>query len=848
MANKKQTYFEERMAQIGVTEDNNLITYTYDNKGNHIPNQFDIEGNGHPEVFDANNNIINCAGGRDFKIFEEDEHGNICINYLNKFNNKAQWKKPGRKFSENYQIKRYKVPVIDPKTGQLKKYHLPKGAGSFPFLPPKLIEKYQKAEPIKNLFLTEGAIKAFKASINDIDIVGLTSITHYKDKTTGTIHGDIIDIITRCQVQNVFWLVDGDCLDISDKYPEDKEIDLYKRPNIFFNSVRSVQKLLTDYDVNIYFAHVISDSVEGSPKGLDDLIYAKEQLAIQEVERHIAKGIIKKNDRAKEIERVLNEVRIDIVSDLNKVSTNNTYIHKIDVTHSFNKLRAYYHLKNVNGFYEFHKDRIGSNEFIWNGTKYKYDEEKNECEVIIPAAARNYFRVGDQYHEWVEVPNKHGQIERRFDRRLKSTITDDHGKKFVDHILKLKAFCNVPDHENYQPIIRNCMNVYQPFTHEPLSDDVTEEDISSTLHFLKHIFGSNIIKWRHPKTGKQTDVNELDLGLDYVQLLYQKPTQILPIVCLVSKENNTGKSTFAKWLKLVFEQNMAIVGNADLQNDFNAFWATKLIVCCDEAFIEKKVVVEKIKSLSTADKITMNQKGKDQSEIDFFGKFLLLTNNEDNFIYASEDDVRFWVRKIPKIPPSELNVDVLAEMQEEIPAFLKYLSKRKLSTENLHRAWFDAELIKTDALRKVIEYSRPTIEKEIRAKIKEMFLDFDLEEIQMTTKDLKAEFFKNSRYEDNYIAKVLSENLNLERYKNEEGKEVTKRHSYPKFEKNYEEGRQVTKQVEVQTNGRPWVFKREDFVTQEELEAVAYEPENAHISDFMSKATQITLNDDLPFD
>ena len=42
-----------------------------------------------------------------------------------------------------------------------------------------------------------------------------------------------------------------------------------------------------------------------------------------------------------------------------------------------------------------------------------------------------------------------------------------------------------------------------------------------------------------------------ELGLDYVQLLYQQPTQILPILCLVSKKNETGKTTFAKWLKVL---------------------------------------------------------------------------------------------------------------------------------------------------------------------------------------------------------------------------------------------------------------------------------------------------------
>jgi hypothetical protein len=104
-----------------------------------------------------------------------------------------------------------------------------------------------------------------------------------------------------------------------------------------------------------------------------------------------------------------------------------------------------------------------------------------------------------------------------------------YGKDFFEHIPKYKAFCNVPDHIHYQPIIENCFNRYFEFEHDP-----EDGECSLTLEFLHHIFGE-----------------QYDLGLDYIQLLYQRPQQILPILCLVSAENNTGKSTFIKWLKAI---------------------------------------------------------------------------------------------------------------------------------------------------------------------------------------------------------------------------------------------------------------------------------------------------------
>ena len=152
---------------------------------------------------------------------------------------------------------------------------------------------------------------------------------------------------------------------------------------------------------------------------------------------------------------------------------------------------------------------------------------------------------------------------------------------------------------------------------------------------------------------------------------------------LLTAENNTGKSTFIKWLKAIFTNNCTIIGNAELSNDFNAGWATRLIVACEESFIDKKPVIEKIKALSTGDKIVINQKGRDHVEVDFFGKFILASNNEDSFIIASKRDIRYWVRKIP-VPATD-KIDILNSMIEEVPHFLYFLNKREMHSRQKSR-------------------------------------------------------------------------------------------------------------------------------------------------------------------
>ncbi|RLD76163.1 MAG: hypothetical protein DRJ10_14010 [Bacteroidetes bacterium] len=533
-------------------------------------------------------------------IFSEDKKGNIKI-LLYRLDRKIiefdhPKANPEKNNIYNNRPQTYFITRLHPSNvkGDMK-YQIPKGAGTFPFIPPPVLEKFEKKEKIKTLILTEGAFKAFKGSMHGLNIVGLTSITHYKDKQTKELHADIIQIIKTCEVQNVVMLYDGDCLDLSQKAIE-QEKDLYKRPYGFFASARSINDLLKDYDVNFYFSHVKSNAIKDKPKGLDDLL-----IAMKGHEKSITKELV-------------------------SLSKPGTYFHKINISHSQKALQRYLHINSVDAFYDYHSGKIGSNEFFYLGTKYKYNDYENKLEVVMPANAQNYFRIGNDYYERFQRPNKLNDLEDVIAARLKSTITDDYGRSFLKFIAKYKDFVNVPDHTNYQRVIHNCYNSYAPFTHAP-----TTGTYENTMLFLKHIFRE-----------------QLELGLDYLQLLYQQPTQKLPILCLVSKENATGKSTFAKWLQRLFSQNVTIIGNAEISNDFNAHLGSKLVVAIDESFIEKKTIIEKIKNLATADSMPMNRKGKDIIEIDFFGKIILLSNNVDNFISATDEDIRYWVREIKK--------------------------------------------------------------------------------------------------------------------------------------------------------------------------------------------------------
>ncbi len=737
----KESYFEKRIFQeLGITKKQNTI-----------------------EVFNENGQSLK------HDIFSEDEKGNIRI-LLYQLNRKIiefdhPKANPEKPVIYNERTLTYFITRLHPdNVNGDTKYLIPKGAGTYPFIPPPVLSKFEKKTKIKTLVLTEGAFKAFKGAMHGLDIIGLTSITHYKDKKTKELHTDILEIIKTCEVQNIIMLYDGDCLDVSEKAIE-QEKDLYKRPFGFFASARNINDLLKDYDISFYFSHIKSKDFKEHPKGLDDLL-----IAFPGHEKAITK---------------------DLVS----LSKSSPYFHKINISHSQKSLLRYLHINTIESFYDYHSSKIGGKEFVYLGTKYKYNEYDNKIEVVMPSNAQNYFRVGNDYYERFKRPNKLNDLEDVIAPRLKSTITDDYGKGFLKYTAKYKDFVNVPDHTNYQRVIHNCYNSYAPFNHAP-----EPGKYDKTLQFLNHIFEEQI-----------------EFGLDYVQLLYQQPTQKLPILCLVSKENATGKSTFAKWLQRIFSQNVTIIGNAEISNDFNAHLASKLVIAIDESFIEKKVIIEKIKNLATADSMPMNRKGKDIVEIEFFGKIILLSNNVDNFISATEDDIRYWVREIKK-PEKEAN-NLLEEMHNEIPAFLDFLEKRKMHTENIGRAWFDPELIKTEAFKRVVEASKSGVVRTIEQDLKDMFIQFHTKEILLTPQNIKDLFFsKSNRVDKDYISRTIEKHFpKVERFKNKQGNPVTKRYKIPYWKETFDgDGNETLEIAYKAAIGRPYVFLAHDVLKEKD--------------------------------
>ena len=345
-----------------------------------------------------------------------------------------------------------------------------------------------------------------------------------------------------------------------------------------------------------------------------------------------------------------------------------------------------------------------------------------------------YMRVGTTLYKVVNQPCANGGYEKKRVVWNNSTLRQDYGKNYLATVPKYDGFCTVPNHLNYQKEIEGLLNLYEPIEHKP-----QQGEFSHIQSLMRHIFGE-----------------QYELGMDYMQLLYLQPTQKLPIVLLVSEERNTGKSTFLNFLKAVFENNVTFNTNEDFRSQFNSDWAGKLLIVVDEVLLNRREDSERLKNLSTTFTYKVEAKGKDRTEIAFFAKFVLCSNNEYLPILIDAGETRYWVRKIMPLQSDDTNF--LQKLKAEIPAFLYFLTQRELSTTQESRMWFNPRLTHTAALQKIIRSNRNRLEIEMTELLLDIMSNMNVESVSFCLNDLVTLLlYSQVKVEKYQVRKVVQE-------------------------------------------------------------------------------------------
>lgn len=616
---------------------------------------------------------------------------------------------------------------FNPERQKDAKYIQPANSGVHIFFPLQMLEKFAEGEKIETLYLVEGEFKAVAGAMHGMDVIGLGGKDLFSDGEND-LHNDILQIINKCEVENLVLLFDGDLYEMNWNKEEEPFKNLAKRPNSFFKSIMRFRELAKGRVKDAYLMHV-SERFINEAKGLDDLF-------------EIRKGSEK-----------------EIVTHALKLTGSKAYFGAINLSASTpHAIKTFFGLALNKGlpatFYARHADEIGHEEFNFNGFRYKFVDDEG-LQMVKHAESSKFIRVACDYFKLIVVPNtnKEGTFNLKRVPWKKGEISEDFVKKghknFFDQIERYDAFCNVPDNtENYQPVIKDCFNLYSKLEHlvEPGEWPVIKK-------YLLHVFGEAKLSSGH---------TNYDLALDYLTLLYRNPRQKLPIVALVNKKKNTGKSTFLWLLKEMFQGNCTFIGNEELKDHLNDDWADKLIIGIDEGFIDKKSVLERLKSMSTSPTIKLRGMYAGRQEIDFFGKFVLTSNDEDNFAPIDNDEIRFWVNKVPVL--TEDDPDLLQKMVAEIPAFLDFLSHREILHEKKNRMWFSPELLENEALQNVKQAKGSWIAGELHETMKELFFEYHYHTLAYTISELVDILNKASssiKFRKADVTQYLKERLRL---------------------------------------------------------------------------------------
>lgn len=338
--------------------------------------------------------------------------------------------------------------------------------------------------------------------------------------------------------------------------------------------------------------------------------------------------------------------------------------------------------------------------------------------------ATEYIRIGTDYYA-IRKKNVNGKeiiVERKLWK--KSEIITDFGKDMIKELPKFFGYKCEPNHINYSHFIGDYFNSYSPILYDidtttAFSLDSLREQMPVTCYFLHHIFG-----------------NQYLLGIDYFKILLFYPEQILPIIVLVSRNRETGKTTFLNWIKEIFDKNAVFIKANAFTEKFNSEMDSKLLLLIEEVKSDNKDIVEAIKYISTAMYQSIEYKGQEKVEQKSFLKIIMTSNHEHNFLKIDKEETRFWIIKVPGI--KNRSTEFYTKLINEVPTFLNYLYRVPFSTEKKTRMWFTPELIHTEALYKLkndLDLQNKNLVLDI---LDIIFNEFDIDEIDTTPSDINA--------------------------------------------------------------------------------------------------------------
>lgn len=331
---------------------------------------------------------------------------------------------------------------------------------------------------------------------------------------------------------------------------------------------------------------------------------------------------------------------------------------------------------------------------------------ENQARYFMTSRLQDYVRIGTKYYHITtkidEVTGFPEEVRIPWD---KDTLKDDYGQLAPREVTKYKGYENRPNYFSKTRHKGSFFNLFHPIKWDPI-----EGSIKSSMIFMEHIFGE-----------------QLEDGLDLLKIWYLYPKQKTHVLCLLSAENETGKTTFFLWLSYMFgHDNVTIMSSEDFASNFNHIWVTSNLICLDEGKLgQSKIDLgKKLRIWTTSKTGYLEEKHKNKEKVDFHGRFLIASNEVSKFLKINQNDNRYWLRQVPKF--KHFDPKYLEKLVDEIPHFLKFLEKREFKNNvqiGSSRFGLPHSVIETPIRDLVLEYSEDNMYHFILEFLKDWFAE-----------------------------------------------------------------------------------------------------------------------------
>jgi hypothetical protein len=215
--------------------------------------------------------------------------------------------------------------------------------------------------------------------------------------------------------------------------------------------------------------------------------------------------------------------------------------------------------------------------------------------------------------------------------------------------------------------------------------------------------------------------------------------------------------------------------------------------------------------------------------VNYYGKLWISSNDADRVMKIEDGESRWFVVRVPVIPIEERDPDLEMKLKAEVEAFLYFLHHRPIHHPRTDRLWFKPEWFITEQFKIIVETTKNRIDRVFESWIREQFMLFKQPVLRYTAGFLVQVFNdpKNSKYK--------MDELDLKNYLATKNMKPEKESIYHKSPKGFKEsvytegsGSEPLDQTPAIVwwvgTGRPYTFRAEDWMSDEDLTAINLTP------------------------